>query len=106
MTDYSQYGSHYNDDGFWRTLKKAGKRVVEPALILWCVLKSPQTPARAKVLITGALGYLVFPLDLIPDVVPVLGFTDDLAALLAVLKTVGAHVTEDIRNEVRRRMGD
>jgi len=105
MTDYSQYGKHYNDDGFWRTVKKVGKRVAEPALTLWCVLKSPETPAGAKALIIGALGYLVCPLDLIPDLIPVLGFTDDLAALLAVLKTVGDHVTDDVRKEVLRRMG-
>jgi uncharacterized membrane protein YkvA (DUF1232 family) len=106
MTDYSQYRSKYSDEGFWRTVKKAGKRVFEPALTLWCVLKSEETPAAAKALILGALGYLVCPLDLIPDLVPVLGFTDDLAALLAVLKTVGDHVTEDVRKEVFRRMGD
>lgn len=106
MTNYSQYRSNYSDEGFWRTLKKAGRKVFEPALTLWCVLKSDATPMQAKALILGALGYLVCPLDLIPDLVPVLGFTDDLAALLAVLKTVGDHVTEDVRKEVLRRMGD
>ena len=67
----------YTEKGFWEKLdnhaKKAGSEVVEKALQLYYAADSPTTPTRAKTMIYGALVYLIAPLDLIPDFIPVGG---------------------------------
>jgi uncharacterized membrane protein YkvA (DUF1232 family) len=59
------------------------------------------TPARAKGILIGALAYFVLPIDLVPDLLLGLGFTDDLAVLLAAVKVVHIHVTEAHRQRAR-----
>jgi uncharacterized membrane protein YkvA (DUF1232 family) len=59
------------------------------------------TPARAKGILIGALAYFVLPIDLVPDMVLGLGFTDDLAVLLAAFNVVRTHVTEAHRQRAR-----
>jgi uncharacterized membrane protein YkvA (DUF1232 family) len=63
------------------------------------------TPVRAKGILLGALAYFVLPMDLVPDVVLGLGFTDDLAVLLAAFKVVHTHVTEAHRQRAREALG-
>lgn len=101
-----QYERHYNEDGFWAKLKKfAGKwgdKLLLPAMTLYCAMKSPDVPLRDKTLIVGALGYLILPLDAIPDFIPMLGITDDLTAIFLVIKTLGKDITPEIKDEARR----
>lgn len=47
-------------------------------------LENPTTPNHMKALIIGAIGYIIFPLDLIPDITPLVGYTDDLASVAGV----------------------
>ena len=98
---------------FWRWLKKwakkLGREALRMTLILYYVMLSPNTPTAAKLTILGALLYLVCPADGIPDVIPVVGLTDDVAALAKVLINVNSYVTPDIIEradaEVQRRLG-
>lgn len=59
------------------------------------------TPLRAKAILIGALAYFVLPIDTIPDIVLGLGFTDDMAVLLAAFNMVRTHVTQDHRRRAR-----
>lgn len=59
------------------------------------------TPVRAKSILIGALAYFILPIDLVPDMLLGLGFTDDLAVLLAAFKVVSTHVTEAHRQRAR-----
>lgn len=59
------------------------------------------TPLKAKGILIGALAYFVLPVDTIPDVVLGLGFTDDMAVLLAAFNVVRSHVTEEHRRRAR-----
>lgn len=54
-------------------------------------LDNPATPKHMKALIIGAIGYIVMPLDLIPDITPVVGYTDDLATAAGVVAGVAAY---------------
>ena len=103
-----QYERHYDDDGFWKKVRKVAKvvgaKILYPALQLYYLLQSKEVPIKAKTLIIGALGYLIFPADLVPDFIPVLGFTDDLTALMLVLRTVGKHITPDINRQAKEQM--
>lgn len=104
------YEKYYTRRGFWdklrQTARKAGKGVVYQALVLYYVLVDRHTPVRCKTLILGALGYFILPVDLVPDLVPMGGFADDLVALLGVMKAVQDCVTPSIEAEAERRCAD
>lgn len=93
--------SEYSDSGFWQKVKdfakQAGREVIEKALWLYYAAQRPETPAWAKTIIFGALGYFITPVDAIPDLTPLLGFTDDLGALAAALTMVAVYIDEDTR---------
>ena len=96
VPDTSAHGDYYSESGFWDKIKgfasKIGAQGVYIAFILYYVLIDSETPTRQKGVILGALGYLILPLDLVPDLVPILGFSDDLAALSAALKMIWSSV--------------
>lgn len=103
----TEYGRHFSDSSFWQKVTKyarvAGREVVEKSLRLFYTLHSPKTPAWAKAVIITALGYFIFPLDAVPDYLPVAGYADDLGALLAALATVAAYITGDIKELARKK---
>lgn len=100
------YGGNYSEGGFWSVVAKVGKKVANPALTLYYVLMEDSTPTRIKTLIIGALGYLILPVDLIPDFIPVVGWTDDLGALLAAIKMVSDYITPEIKRKVEEKLRD
>lgn len=104
----SSFSKMYSDPAFWDKVlnfaKVAGKEVIERALQLYYAAQHPETPAWAKTVIYGALGYFIFPADTIPDTIPVIGFTDDLGVLIAALATVALHVNEDVKHRAARKL--
>lgn len=104
------YASSYDEDSFWEKLgrfaARAGKEVVEKALVLYYCLQDPDTPAKARGVIVGALGYLIVPLDAIPDLTPGVGFVDDLGALTLALTIVLAHVKPVHREKASAKLKD
>jgi len=91
----------YSDDSFWAKVKgfamAAGREVIDKALCLYFTAREPATPVWAKTAIFGALAYFISPLDAIPDVIPVVGYTDDLGVLVAALATVNSYITDEVR---------
>lgn len=91
----------FTEQGFWQKLtdyaRTAGKEVVEKALWLYYAAQRPDTPTWAKGVIFGALGYFIMPLDAIPDLTPMMGFTDDLGALAAAIGMVSLFIDEDVK---------
>jgi uncharacterized membrane protein YkvA (DUF1232 family) len=51
--------------------------------------------------IVGALGYLILPADLIPDILPGAGFGDDWGAIVAALGTVAAYIKDDHKSKAQ-----
>lgn len=82
--------------GFWRVLgklaKRGGRKLIILAMTLFHCLNDSETPAWAKSVIIGALGYLIFPLDFIPDAILGAGFTDDWSVILGAVATVATHI--------------
>ncbi len=89
----------YSAPRLWRTLRKAalsaGRKTLLTALTLFYCLQDHDTPTWAKGVIIGALGYLVLPMDLIPDLIPGAGYGDDWGALVAALGTVAAYIKDE-----------
>ena len=63
-------------------------------------------PAWAKTVIVGALTYFISPLDAIPDILPGLGYTDDLGLLLAANATVSVYINADTKEQAKQKMKD
>jgi uncharacterized membrane protein YkvA (DUF1232 family) len=93
----------YSAPRLWKTLRKAavgaGRKTLLTALTLFYCLQDRDTPTWARGVIVGALGYLVLPTDLIPDMIPGAGFGDDLGALVAALGTVAAYIKDEHKSK-------
>ena len=110
MPSIPQAAAHwYSGPRLWRTLKKvavsAGRKTVYSALILFYCLKDPDTPKWAKGVIVGALGYLILPLDAIPDVIPGIGYSDDWGMIVAALGTVAAYIKDEHKARAQAQVG-
>lgn len=90
------HGEDFEAESFmtWMTkkLKKLGSEILEKALLAYYVLIDAKTPNAAKAILVSALAYLVLPIDVIPDFIPVVGFADDLAALAAAIAAIAEHI--------------
>lgn len=99
----SQFSESYSETSLWDKItnfaKNAGRELIELVLQLYYTMQAPETPAWAKTVIIGALGYFIFPADAIPDVVPVAGYSDDIGAITMALGTVASYVTQEIKKQ-------
>jgi uncharacterized membrane protein YkvA (DUF1232 family) len=97
--DITVYQKHYSEtkliSKILNSFKKVGTKLLNIVVTLFYTLKDPDTPKWAKTVIYGALGYFIFPLDVIPDFAPVVGYADDLWALTGALGTVALYVKEE-----------
>ena len=90
LPDFMNYANKFSQTDFTekiaRIAKRAGSKLVYAALILYYTLQSDKVSAANKAMIIGALGYLISPLDVVPDAIPIAGLADDLGVLIFVLK--------------------
>jgi uncharacterized membrane protein YkvA (DUF1232 family) len=97
---------HYSEPRFREKLARAallaGREVVEKALWLYFAAQRPETPKWAKATVYGALAYFIVPLDAIPDVAPLAGYTDDLGVLVLAVGTIARYVDDAVREETSR----
>ncbi|MGR9047348.1 YkvA family protein [Halobacillus faecis] len=83
---------------------RIGTKIVYYSLLLYYAFKSPDTPKKAKLTIAGALGYLILPVDVIPDFIPVVGFTDDSAVIIYAVYQVISHIDEQVKEQAKARL--
>jgi uncharacterized membrane protein YkvA (DUF1232 family) len=84
-------------------LKKAAKSLpfAEDAVAAWHCARDPNTPARVRFILISALAYFVLPIDAVPDLLPILGFTDDAAVIAAAIATVASAMKPEHREKAR-----
>ena len=99
----------YNEKSFWKKLREKardlGAAMVYKVLELYYAMIDRDTPLQAKLVIAGALAYLVCPVDLIPDFLPA-GYADDMSAILAAYKMAEAYVTPKVKARARKKTAD
>lgn len=108
LPDFLQYKDRFTNNGFVekisRIARRAGSKLVYAALLLYYTLESDKISLKDKAFIIGALGYLISPLDVIPDAIPIAGLGDDLAVLIYVLNKVWGNVNEDVKAKSREKL--
>ena len=108
--DTQKYQKHYSDKGLFdkigRVFKRVGIKAIYYVLLLFYVVKDKNTPLKDKLVILGALGYFIFPTDIIPDFIPIAGFTDDIAAILACIKAVKSNITPAVKEQATKKLND
>jgi uncharacterized membrane protein YkvA (DUF1232 family) len=84
---------------FWRKMKRVAVKLpfAEDLLAAYYCAFDRQTPHHVRATLLGALAYFILPFDFIPDILPVLGFTDDAAILATAIRIVAGHITPDHR---------
>lgn len=91
---------------FWRKLTAVAARIpfAEDLLAAYYCAFDRTTPLAVKATLVGAIAYFVLPIDAIPDVMPILGFTDDAAVLTTALRLVASHVTPEHRTLAQEKL--
>ncbi|MBR1519222.1 MAG: DUF1232 domain-containing protein [Prevotella sp.] len=108
INDFIQYKDKFTENAFVdkvsKIAKRAGSKLVYAALVLYYTLQSDKVSLKDKAIIIGALGYLVAPIDAMPDIIPIAGLGDDLAVLLFVLEKVWGDVTDEIKGKAKAKL--
>jgi uncharacterized membrane protein YkvA (DUF1232 family) len=88
---------------FWSKLKRVAAKLpfAEDLLAAYYCAFDKQTPRHVQAALLGAVAYFILPFDFVPDMLPVLGFTDDAAVLATALRLVASHITDDHRQAAR-----
>ena len=103
LPDFMNYANKFSQSDFVEKIssiaKRAGAKLVYAALILYYTLQSDKVSTANKAMIIGALGYMISPLDVIPDAIPIAGLTDDLA-----VKKVWTDIDPDIQTKAKEKL--
>jgi uncharacterized membrane protein YkvA (DUF1232 family) len=88
---------------FWDKLRKYIRHVpfVGDLIAAYYCAFDPATPLHVKAVLFGALAYFIMPIDLVPDVLTWIGFTDDAAVLYAALRTIAPHIKDRHREQAK-----
>ena len=107
--DLERYTVYYNAEKFWKKIKKharkIGAKAVYYALVLYYALQSPTITKKDKLIIYGALGYLILPIDLLPDFLPG-GYTDDVAGLAIAIFKIARNITPEVRAKAQDKVNE
>ena len=105
LPDFMSYSDKFSSGDFvdkiQRIAKRAGSKLVYGSLLLYYTMQSDKVSRKDKAIIIGALGYLISPLDVMPDAIPIVGLADDMAVLVYVLKKVWSLVSDEARQKAK-----
>lgn len=107
--ELGKYEKEYTESGFWEKIgsvaKKAGIKVIYYALLLFYALQSDNVSISEKVLIIGALGYFILPIDIIPDFMIPIGYGDDLGVMWGIIKKLDC-IDADVKAQAQEKLKD
>lgn len=106
----NRFKKYYSEESFWKKIagfsKMAGSKVVYAALLLYYLMNDKNVGVKTKISIAAAIGYFILPTDVIFDLTPLIGYSDDLGVMLFVLTQVSSNITPEIRLQARARLAD
>ncbi|MBQ2008128.1 MAG: DUF1232 domain-containing protein [Alistipes sp.] len=105
-----RYGVNYSEKGLLsklsRAVRWANAKIIYAALLLYYVLRNDAVTMADKSKIYGALGYFILPTDMVLDFIPMVGYTDDMAALMWAIHTLTKNLTPEIKAQARLKFGE
>ena len=105
-----RYGVNYSENGLLHKLSRAvhwaNAKIIYAALLLYYVLRNDAVTMADKSKIYGALGYFILPTDMVLDFIPMVGYTDDMAALIWAIHTLTKNLTPEIKAQARLKLGE
>lgn len=105
QADVEKYSKDYSEENFFGkvkgAVKKSGASVIYKALQLFYVTQNPDCPKKIKATIFAALGYFISPLDMLPDFTPVIGYTDDAAAIALAITLAHVYIDDVVREKAK-----
>ena len=106
----NKYEKDYSSESFLSKMggafKKVGLRGVYTALLLFYALDSPNINWVDRGIIIGALGYFISPLDIIPDCIPIIGYTDDVGVLVWAFMRIKNRIDDSVRQNAKNKLRD
>ena len=103
-----KYAGKYSEKGFSdkvsSAVKAAGLALIYKALQLYYVTKNPACPTRIKAGIFAALGYFISPLDILPDFTPIVGYSDDAAAVALAIGMAQIYIDDEVKQKAKKRI--
>jgi uncharacterized membrane protein YkvA (DUF1232 family) len=100
----------YSEDGFFNKCKKyafaIGEECLEKAFTLYYATESENCTLAHKTAIYGALAYLVSPIDAIPDLTPILDYTDDMGVIALALTSVATCIDKKVKGKAKNKVAD
>ena len=109
-TSIQVYKKDYSEESFFAKLLKYAKvigvNLVYKALQLYFVLQKPELSAADKAIVFAALGYLISPLDFLPDPTPGVGYTDDALAVALAFAKVFMYIDDEVRTLAKQKLDD
>lgn len=107
---FKRYSAFFSENVFLNKVRdyfrQAGVKVVYSALLLFYAFRGKDTPIWAKNIVPGVLGYFIAPFDALPDITPIIGYTDDLGVLSFGLVTIACYINKEVRGKAKAKLGD
>lgn len=102
-----KYEKEYSESRLWEKIKKvakkAGIKVIYYVLVLFYAMKSENVTMAEKALIIAALGYFILPIDMIPDIIPIVGYGDDAAVLYGLIQKLDC-IDERVKAQAKSKL--
>lgn len=106
--EVEKYGKSYSEDGLWGKIKgnakKVGANLIYDVLQLFYVAQSPNVPMKIRAAMIAPLGYFISPIDLIPDLMPVVGYSDDAAVIAMAIGIAHFYINDEIRRKAQEKL--
>lgn len=109
LSNIQQYIDHYDEIQLLNKLKVVGKKigsqVILYVIIMVMLLSDSKIPVKVRLVFMAALGYLILPTDLVADLIPAIGFTDDIAFLTYAISSAQEYITPEVRIRAKEKLG-
>lgn len=107
--DINRYIKYYDElhlfDKLGAVGKKIGSKVVFYVLVMAALISDTKIPLKVRLVFMAALGYLILPTDLIADMLPAIGFTDDIAFLSYAISNAREYITPEVKDKAKEKLG-
>ncbi len=105
-----EFQKFFSEINLWDKLKKYARKIgvktVYMVLLLYYAYDRKDTPAWAKRIVIGVLGYFIAFIDFIPDLTPFIGMTDDVGVLTFGLVTIAAYINDEVKTNAKNKLSN